>query len=216
MNDFNALIIQTRCKVILTNGEQPSFSINESGEKANWVNISILNDQLVVYTKPEYYGYLLLHNCYPQITITYKTLAGLQMLDRCFVESDGTLKLQKLGIIVREGRINISVDAFLIDCTVIKNGCAKISGETIISYVLAHQRSVYNGSELEASEGNVHAHNAANVSIWFEDELEFGLYGQSSMEYRGNPRMKILQLDEGCTLRQINVSDRIKIRNYQL
>lgn len=60
MNDFNALIIQTRCK--LTHGKQSSFSINESGEKANWVNISILNDRLVVYTKPEYYGYLLLHD----------------------------------------------------------------------------------------------------------------------------------------------------------
>lgn len=216
MNDFNALIIQTPCKVILAHSEQPSFSINESGEKANWVNTAILNDQLVVYTKPEYYGYLLLHDYYLQITITYKTLTGLQMLDRCFVESDGTLKLQKLGMIVREGCINISVDAFLIDCTVIKNGYAKISGETIISYVLVHQISVYDGSELEASGGNVHAHDAANVSIWFEDELEFGLYGQSSMEYRGNPRMKILQLDEGCALRQINVGDKIKIKNCRL
>lgn len=81
---------------------------------------------------------------------------------------------------------------------------------------MSHQKSVYDGSELEASEGNVYVHNAANVLIWFEDELDFGLYGQSSMEYRGNPRMKILQLDKGCTLRQINVSDRIKMKNYQL
>ena len=201
MNDFNALIIQTRCKVILTHGKQSSFSINESGEKANWVNISILNNQLVVYTKPEYYGYLLLHDYYPQITITYKTLAGLQMLDRCFVESDGTLRLQQLGMIVREGRINISVDAFLIDCTVIKNGCAKISGETIISYVLAHQRSVYDGSELEASEGNVHVHDEAKASVWFKEEVEFGLYGRSKMEYRGSPRMKVVQIDEGCYIK---------------
>ena len=173
MNDFNTLIIQTRCKVILAHRDQPSFSIDESGEKANWVNVSIVNNQLIVYTKPEYYGYLLLHDYYPQITITYKTLTGLQMLDKCFVESDGTLKLQKLGMIVREGHLDIAVDAFLIDCTVLKSAFAKISGETIISYVLAHQRSVYDGSELEASEGSVHVHDEAKASIWFQEELEF-------------------------------------------
>jgi len=211
MNDFNNLVVQTRCTIKLSHGEQPSFSIDESGEKANWVNISILNDQLVVYTKPEYYGYLLLHDYYPQITITYKILTGLQMLDKCFVESDGTLKLQKLGMIVREGHIDISVDAFSIDCTVLKNACAKISGETIISYVLAHQRSLYDGSELEASEGNVHVHDEAKASIWFEEELDIGLFGQSRMDYKGNPRMKILQLDEGCAMKQITGADKIEI-----
>lgn len=204
MNEFHTIVIQTRCTINLSHGEQPSFSIDESGEKANWVNTSILNDQLVVYTKPEYYGYLLLHDYYPQITITYKILTGLQMLDKCFVESDGTLKLQKLGMIVREGHIDISVDAFSIDCTVLKNACAKISGETIISYVLAHQRSVYDGSELEASEGNVHVHDEAKASIWFEEELEFGLFGRSKMDYRGSPRMKIIQVDEQCTLKNIS------------
>lgn len=211
MNNFNALIIQTRCKVILKHGKQPSFSINERGEKANWVNISILNDQLVVYTKPKYYGYLLLHDFYPQITITYKKLAGLQMLDRCFVESDGALKLENLGMIVREGRINISVEAFSVDCTVIKSAYTKLSGRTIFSRILAHQTSVYDGSELEASEGSVHAHDEAKVSIWFEDELEVGLFGQSSMEYRGDPRMKILQLDEGCAMKQITGADKIEL-----
>src|SRR5690606_5537614 len=201
---------QTRCTIKLSHGEQPSFSIDESGEKANWVNISILNNQLVVYTKPEYYGYLLLHDYYPQITITYKTLTGLQMLDRCFVESDGTLKLQKLGMIVREGRINISVDAFSIDCTLLKSAYAKLSGETIISRVLAHHKSIYDGSELEASEGNVHAHDDAKVSIWFEGELELGLFGRSKVEYRGSPRMKILRIDEGCTLKQILVNPKHK------
>lgn len=211
MNEFHTIVIQTRCTINLSHGEQPSFSIDESGEKANWVNTSILNDQLVVYTKPEYYGYLLLHDYYPQITITYKILTGLQMLDKCFVESDGTLKLQKLGMIVREGHIDISVDAFSIDCTVLKNACAKISGETVISYVLAHQRSVYDGSELEASEGNVHVHDEAKASIWFEEELEFGLYGRSKMDYRGNPRMKIIQVDEGCAMKQITGTDKIEI-----
>jgi len=204
MNDFNALIIQTPCKVILAHGEQPSFSINESGEKANWVNTAILNDQLVVYTKPEYYGYLLLHDYYPQITITYKTLTGLQMLDKCFVRSSETLTLQNMVIVVREGHLDITVDAFSLDCTVIKSAYAKLSGRTIFSRVLAHQRSVYDGSELEASEGNVHVHDEAKATIWFEEELEFGLFGRSKMDYRGSPSIRIIQVDEGCTVKNIS------------
>lgn len=204
MNDFNTLIIQTRCKVILANGDQPSLSINEIGEKANWLNVSIVNNQLIVYTKPEYYGYLLLNDYYPQITITYKILTGLQMLDKCVIESAETLKLQRLDVIVREGHLDIAVDAFSIDCTVLKNACAILSGKTIISHVLAHQRSIYDGSALEASEGNVHAHDEAMVSTWFEEDLELGLFGRSKMDYRGSPRMKIVQVDEQCTLRNIN------------
>lgn len=211
MNKFNSILVQTRCTIKLSHGEQPSFSIDESGEKANWVNISILNDQLVIYTKPEYYGYLLLHDYYPQITITYKILTGLQMLDKCFVRSSETLTLQNMGIIVREGNLNIAVDAFSLDCTVIKSAYAKLSGRTIFSRVLAHQRSVYDGSELEASEGNVHVHDEAKASIWFEEELEFGLYGRSKMDYRGNPRMKIIQVDEGCAMKQITGTDKIEI-----
>jgi len=84
---------------------------------------------------------------------------------------------------------------------VIKNGYAKISGETIISYVLVHQISVYDGSELEASEGNVHVHDEAKASVWFKEEVEFGLYGRSKMEYRGSPRMKVVQIDEGCYIK---------------
>lgn len=187
MIDFNTLLIQTRCTIKLSNGEQPSFSIDESGEKANWVNTSILNNQLAVYTKPEYYGYLLLHDYYPQITITYKILTGLQMLDKCFVRSSEKLTLQKMGIIVREGNLDITVDAFSLDCTVIKNAYAKLSGRTIFSRVLAHRRSVYDGSELEAPEGNVYVHDEATASIWFEQELEVGLFGRSKMYYRGSP-----------------------------
>lgn len=207
MNDFNNLIVQTRCAIKLSHSEQPSFSIDESGEKENWVNISIFNNQLVIYTKPEYYGYLLLHDYYPQITITYKTLTGLQMLDKCFVQSSETLILQNMGIVVREGNLDITVDAFSLDCTVIKSAYAKLSGRTILSRVLAHQRSVYDGSELEASEGNVHVHDEAKAFIWFKEELELGLFGRSKIEYRESPSMKIIQVDEGCALRGINVYD---------
>lgn len=169
-----------------------------------------------MYNKPEYYGYLLLDDYYPQIMITYKTLIGLQMLDRCFVESIGTLKLQRLGIIVRQGRLDMSVNAFLIDCTLLKSAQAKISGETIISYVLAHNNSIYDGSKLEASEGNVRAYDKARVSIWFEEELELGLFGFTKVHYRGNPRIKTVEVDEGCALKQINIEDKVEIKKCQL
>lgn len=203
MNEFDTIIIQTRCKVTLIHDDHPSFSIDENEEKAKWVDISIADNQLVVYTQPEYYGYLLLHDYYPHITIAYKNLKALKMLDRCFVRSSKTLILQQIGIIVREGHLDISVDAFLIDCTVIKRAYAKLSGETIISRVLTHQQCVYDGSKLEASEGNVHAHDEALVLVWFTEELEFGLFGRSKLDYRGNPRMRIIQIDEQTTLKQI-------------
>lgn len=112
------------------------------------------------------------------------------------------LTFQKIGIIVREGHLDVSVDAFLIDCIVLKNAHAKIAGETIISYVLAHQRSVYDGEGLEASEGHVHVHDEASVSVWFTEELELGLFGRSKLKSRGNPKMKILQIDEHCAFKQ--------------
>jgi len=210
MNDFNNLIVRTRCKILLTHGEQPSFSIDENGEKANWINIAIVNNQLVVYTKPEYYGYLLLHDYYPQITITYKTLMGLQMLDKCFVRSSNALTLQQMGIMIREGHLDMTVDAFLIDCTVLKSAYAKLSGETMISRILAYHKGIYDGSELEASEGKVHVHNEAIVSGWYTEELELGLFGRSKVEYRGNPRLKLVRVDERCTLKQINIADKVE------
>ena len=203
MNEFHTLVIQTRCTILLVHGDHASYSIDENGEKANWVNVSVTDNRLTVYTKPEHYGYLLLHGCYPQITITYKTLTGLKMLDRCFVKSADTLILQQIGIIVREGHLDLSVDAFLIDCTVFKRGYAKLSGEAIISRVLAHQRSIYEGLELEASEGNVHVHDEAFASVLFTEELELGLFGRSKVDYAGNPRMKILQIDEGCSIKSL-------------
>lgn len=81
----------------------------------------------------------------------------------------------------------MSVNAFLIDCTVLKSAYVKLSGETMISYVLAYQKGVYDASRLETSEGNVRAYDKARVSIWFEEELELGLYGLSKADYRGNP-----------------------------
>lgn len=204
MDEFNTIVVQTRCTIILVDGDSASFTIDESSEKADWVNVSVVNGELVVYTKPEHYGYLLLHNCFPQITITYKTLTGLSMLDRCFIRSLQTLRLHQLGILVREGNLEISVDAFSIDCTVLKTAHAKISGETIISRVLTHQRGVYDGADLEASEGTVYAHSESKVSTWFTTEIAIGLFGRSKVNYRGSPHMIICNLDEQCTIKQIS------------
>lgn len=78
MNEFHTIVIQTRCTIHLVHSDHPSYSIDENGEKANWVNVSVKDNQLTVYSRPEHYGYLLLHACYPQITITYKALTGLK------------------------------------------------------------------------------------------------------------------------------------------
>lgn len=87
----------------------------------------------------------------------------------------------------------------------LKNASAKISGESIISRVLTNQRGYYDGSNLECSEGLVHAHLDSTVSIWFTEEVEIGLWGRSKLTYRGNPRMKMIQIDEGCALKGLEL-----------
>lgn len=205
MIEFDSIVIQTRCRVSLKKGEVSSFIIDEDSDRTGWVEINIVNEELVIYTRPEFYGFLLLHDYYPNITITYNELKGLRLLDRCFVKSIGTLHLHQTGIIVKEGNLNICVDAFSIDCTVLKNARVKLSGESIISRVLTNQKAIYDGADLECSEGTVNAHFDSTVSIWFTEEVEIGLWGRSKLTYRDNPRMKIVQIDEGCALKNLEI-----------
>ncbi len=205
MMEFDSIVVQTRCRVSLQKGEVNSFSIDEDSDRAGWVDMDVVNGELVIYTKPEFYGFLLLHDYYPKITITFTKLKGLKLLDRCFVKSVDTLFLHQTGIIVKEGGLDICVDAFSIDCTVLKSARVKISGESIISRVLTNQRGYYDGANLECSEGTVHAHFDSTVSIWFTEEVEIGLWGRSKLTYRDNPRMKMIQIDEGCALKALEM-----------
>lgn len=43
MNEFDTIIIQTRCKVALIHDDHPSFSIDENEEKAKWVDICFMS-----------------------------------------------------------------------------------------------------------------------------------------------------------------------------
>ncbi|AIM36713.1 hypothetical protein KO02_08355 [Sphingobacterium sp. ML3W] len=205
MIEFDSIVVQTQCRVSLQKGEVTSFSIDEDSDRAGWIEIDIVNGELVIYTRPEFYGFLLLHDYYPKINITFNELKGLRLLDRCFVKSIDTLLLHQTGIIVKEGSLNICVDAFSIDCTVLKNARVKISGESIISHILTNQKAIYDGSAFECSEGTVHAHFDSTISIWYTTEVEIGLWGRSKLTYRDTPRMKIVQIDEGCSLKALEI-----------
>ncbi len=206
MNDFNSIVIKTRCKVILNYGDSSACTIDERDEKVNWINVSVRNGELTIYTKPNYYGYLLMHGCYPIVMVTFNKLTALKMQDRCFVTSAKQLILEQLGIIVKEGRLEIEVEASCIDCTILKGGYVKIYGETIISRILMYHKSIYEGANLNASEGQIHVHDKGKASVWVTDELELGMYGQGKITYRGNPKMRILQINIGSALKQINTS----------
>lgn len=206
MNDFNSIIIKTRCTVILNYGDSSACTIDERDEKINWINVSVRNGELTIYTKPNYYGYLLMHGCYPKVMVTFNKLTALRMQDKCFVTSAKQLLLQQLGIIVKEGRLEIAVEASCIDCTILKGGYVKIYGETIISRVLMYHKSIYKGANLNSSEGQIHVHDEGKASVWVTDELELGIYGRGKITYRGNPKIRILQINRGSALKQINTT----------
>lgn len=90
MMEFDCIVVQTQCRVSLKKGDVNSFNIEENSDRTRWINIDVVNGKLVIYTGPEFYGFLLLNDCYPNINITFKELKGLRLLDRCLVKSIGT------------------------------------------------------------------------------------------------------------------------------
>jgi len=204
--EFRTIVVQTRCTVTIE-GDVPSFTIQEHGEKANWIDVCVIREELIVYTKPQYYGYLLLNDDHPKITIVCNGLMGIKVLDKAFVCSNKELDVQKLGLVVRKGHLDLFVNAMLVDCTVLKQATATLQGSTLISYVLVHQQGIYDGKELDASEAYVHLHNNGQASAWVTEEIELSLFGRSKMRYVGNPRMKVLQIDEGCSIKSFDSAE---------
>lgn len=205
--EFHTIVVQTRCTVIIAKGDVQSFTIEEAGEKANSIDVSVISGELIVYTKPQYYGYLLLNDDHPKITIICNQLRGIKVLDKAVVSSNKELDVQKLGLVVREGHLDLSVNAMLVDCTVLKQATATLRGSTLISYVLVHQQGIYDGKELDASDTYVHLHDNGQASAWVTEEIELSLFGRSKMRYVGNPRMKVLQIDEGCSIKSFDSAE---------
>lgn len=198
---FHSIRILTRCEVSLCQDSLFGIHVDEPDDIATWMDYFIENEELIIQTKPMHYGFLLLNDSYPKIRVACADLIGIHVLDKAYVSAKEEFQVEKLGVIVQTGEVDLKVNAIVTDCTTIKKGTAKISGNAIISRILGNQRGIYDGSELDASEVHVDLHGDSQASVWAEVELEANLFSRSKLRYKGNPRIQVSLIEEGCSIK---------------
>jgi hypothetical protein len=207
LTSFNAIRILTRCEVFLYQDSSCTVHVDEPNDIAKWIDYYVENGELIIQTKPVHYGLLLLSDSYPKIQVTCTNLNGIHILDKAYVSTKGKFQVEKLGVIIQQGEIDLNINAVMFDCTVIKQGTAKVRGNTLISQILVHQHGIYDGNELETSEAHVHLHDNGQASVWAEGELEASLFSRSKLRYKRSPRIEILHIDEGCSIKPLTNQD---------
>jgi hypothetical protein len=199
---FHTIRVLTRCQISLHQDNSCTLHVDEPDDMAQWIDYHVENGELIIQTKPMHYGFLLLSDSYPKIQLMCTNLNGIHILDKAYVSTKGEFQLEKLGVIIRHGEINLNINAIMFDCTVIKRATAKIRGNTLISQILVHQHGIYDGNELETSDAHVHLHDDDQASVWAE-VLEASLFSRSRLRYSGNPKIHLLHVDEGCSIRPL-------------
>lgn len=200
---FHTIRILTRCEISLHQGTSCSIHVDEPDDIAKWIDYHVDNGELIIQTKPMLYGFLLLNDRYPKIQVTCANLQGIHVIDQAYVSTKNELQVQKMGAVVESGEIDLNINAIVTDITVIKRGAAKIRGNTLVSRILIHQHGTYDGRYLDASEAHVHLHGNGQATVWAEEELEANLFSKSELRYNGNPRMRLLHIDEGCSIKSL-------------
>lgn len=199
---FHTIRVLTRCQISLHQYNSCTLHVEETEDRAEWIDYNVENGELIIQTKPVHYGLLLLSDSYPKIQVTCTNLNGIHVFDKAYVSTKGEFQVEKLGVIIQQGEIDLNINAVVFDCTVIKLGKATIKGNTLISQVLVHQHGVYNGNELDTSEAHAHLHDTGQAFVWAE-ALDASLFSKSILHYKGNPRMQVLHIDEGCSIRPL-------------
>lgn len=206
VNSFHMIRVLTRCEICLHQGGSYAVHVDEPDDIAQWIDYYVENGELIIQTKPIHYGFLLLSGSYPKMIVECTNLTCIQICDRAFVTTKEEFQVEKLGIIVYQGRIELDINAVLTDCTVLKRAMAKIRGSTIVSQVLVHQHGVYHGDEFDASEAYIHLHGDGQASVWATEELEASLFSRSKLQYHGIPSMRLIHIDEGCSIKPFDRS----------
>lgn len=196
---FHTIRILTRCEVSLHQDSLCTIHVDEPDDIAEWIDYHVENSELIIQTRPVHYGFLLLNDSYPKVQVTCTNLNGIHVLDKAYVSTKGEFQVERLGIIVRHGGINLNINAIMFDCTVIKRATAEIRGNTLMSQILVHQQGIYDSHELETSEAHIHLHDDGQASVSAE-VLEASLFSRSRLRYSGNPKMQILHVDEDCSI----------------
>lgn len=199
---FHTIRVLTRCQISLQQDNSCTLHVDEPDDMAKWIDYHVENDELIIQTKPMYYGFLLLSDSYPKIQVTCTNLNGIHVLDEAYVSTKREFQVEKLGVIIQQGRIDLNINAVIIDCTVIKQGTAKVRGNTLMSQILVHQHGIYDSHELDTSEARVHLHDDGQASVWAA-ELEASLFSRSRLSYSGNPKIQLLHVDEGCSIKPL-------------
>ncbi|QQD13374.1 GIN domain-containing protein [Sphingobacterium sp. UDSM-2020] len=200
MESFHNIKINTRCDVTLSQGNMPKIEIVNDEAMRGWLDYEIKNGELILFTKPEHYGFLLMHDHYPKVNITINVLNGIEVLDSAFVSSAGVLQLPKLGLIVKSGHVKLDINTALLDLTILKRANVKLNGVSIISNVLIHGLGFYDGENLDVSEGNICLNKDAKALISISDLFELRMYGRSRLEFTGCPKITLINMDDGCSI----------------
>jgi hypothetical protein len=164
---FHTIRVLTRCQISLHQNNSCTLHVDEPDDMAKWIDYHVENSELIIQIKPMHYGFLLLSDRYPKIQVTCTNLNGIHVLDKASVSTKGEFQMEKLGVIIHQGRIDLNINAVIFDCTVIKQGTAKVRGNTLISHVLVHQHGLYDSNELETSEAHTQLHDDGPI---FSDE----------------------------------------------
>ncbi len=207
LTPFHIIRILTRCEVSLHQDSSCAIHVDEPDDVAEWIDYHVENGELIIQTKPMHYGFLLLHDSYPKIQLTCTHLNGIQLFDRANITSPERLRMEKLGVIIRQGgTVELNVDALRMDCTILKRSHIKVAGETFETFLNVYHDGRYDGASLQASTGMVYLTNNARASVWIDEGMEARILGRSRFSYRGTPRFSWLSVDEGSRVEALQES----------
>lgn len=201
MENFQNIKIVTQCDVVLHQGNTPNVEIIASEAAKDWVECEVRNGELIIFTRPEYYGFLLMSGDCPKVNITCNFLMGIEILDRAKISSANMLQTHRLGLIVKAGNIKLNLNTGFLDLAILKKAYVKLEGICLTSNVLIHNQGIFDGSDLDILEGSLYMSNGARAKAFATEQLELRMFGRSSLEISGHPKINLQHLDDDCSIK---------------
>lgn len=212
MENFQKIKIITQCDVVLHQGNKTNVKIIADESATDWVEYEVKNGELIVFTRPEYYGFLLMNGNCPKVHITTNFLIGIEVLDKASVSSENMLQVHRLGIVVKAGNINLNIHAGYVEPVILKKAYVKLTGLCLTSNAMIHNQGTFDASELEVFEGSLYISSGSTAKVFTSELLELRMFGRSSLEICGNPKINLQHLDEDCSIKIIESE---LIENYE-
>lgn len=201
MESFQNIKIVTQCDVVLRQGNKPNVEVIADESAKDWVEYEVRNSELIVFTRPEYYGFLLMSGNYPKVNITCNLLMGIEVLDKAKISSENMFHSPRIGLIVKAGNIKLNLNTGFLDLAILKKAYVKIDGLCLTSNILIHNQGVFDGNNLDILEGSLYMSNGARAKAFTTEQLELRMFGRSSLEISGNPKINLQHLDDDCSIK---------------